>query len=143
MGDANLVDDVVVGGLQHGVNLDVSEVAYVGHHSLIIWLGQGFPDHSEGVHDIRSKGVQIVQVAGRLTDAEQRVDVGPGVLNVTPVLDLSLLEVGPCFAAVVLVRNGPIVDHSFSIAKQGCCGVAKGCFGTLGRFSLRPCEYTW
>ena len=38
------------------------------------------------------------------------LNVGPGVLHVTPVFVYSFLEAGPCFAVIILVQDGQVID---------------------------------
>ena len=58
-----------------------------------------------------------------LSDVEYVVNVGSGVLHVTPVLDHGLANKGTCLLMGILVQDSPVVHHSLGVAEEGGSGI--------------------
>ena len=85
-------------------------------------------DDFEGVEDVRSEGMEVLEGVGPLKVAEHGVNEGSGILHVATVLDHFLFEVGSCFSVVGIVQHSPVVDRPLGIPEQGGGGVSVGCF---------------
>ena len=63
-----------------------------------------------------------------MSDTEHGINEGPGTLHIPEVGKHLLLQVGPCFAMLHFVDDGPVGSGPLGHPKQGC-----GCVG-VGRF---------
>ena len=110
------------------VDLEVVSVAlFRGIHAgwWCLRFGQGFSHFLVGV--------EVVEGVCSRTDG---VDERPGVLNVAVVTEHFLLELGPCFAVIGFVEDGPVVGCPLGCAEQGGRSFGKGDF-------VRPAKHVF